>query len=76
MDANLHLGFDEEQRSYGVVPAILDDLGISKIALLTNNPFKVESLRKLDVDVERTVPMVIDKANPFNRGYIQTKIDR
>jgi len=44
VDANLKLGFQEEQRTYEAVPAILADLGIKSIRLLTNNPFKVEDV--------------------------------
>ena len=76
VDANLHLGFDEDCRSYGVIPSILDDLGIKKIALLTNNPFKVEKLRDLKVEIVKTVPMLVNEPGVHNRRYLQTKVDR
>ena len=77
VDANLHLGFGEDERTYGVVPAILEDLGITEpITLLTNNPFKVDRLRELQVNVQSTVPMVVPNPNKFNRKYLQTKVDR
>ena len=38
VDANIHLGFPDDCRQYGVVPGILDDVGINSIQLITNNP--------------------------------------
>jgi 3,4-dihydroxy 2-butanone 4-phosphate synthase/GTP cyclohydrolase II len=76
VDANLHLGFPEDSREYGVVPSILLDMKIGSIQLMTNNPRKVERLRSLGVNVERTLPMVVPKTNPFNRKYMETKQER
>lgn len=76
VDANLHLGFKEDQREYGVVPSILQDMNIASIHLMTNNPRKVERLHDLGVNVERTLPMVVPKANPYNRKYLETKQSR
>ena len=44
VDANIHLGFPEDCRQYGVVPSILKDMGIDSIRLITNNPRKVSRL--------------------------------
>jgi 3,4-dihydroxy 2-butanone 4-phosphate synthase/GTP cyclohydrolase II len=76
VDANTHLGFPEDCRQYGVVPSILHDMGIDSIKLITNNPRKIERLQSLGVDVQGTVPMVVERANPHNRKYLQTKQDR
>ena len=76
VDANLHLGFAEDCRQYGVVPSILSDLKIGSIKLMTNNPRKVARLEALGVNVEDTVPVVVPKSNPFNRKYLETKVDR
>jgi GTP cyclohydrolase II len=76
VDANLHLGFAEDCRQYGVVPSILADMGIGSIRLMTNNPRKVNRLIALGVDVVDTVPVVVPQANPYNRKYLETKIDR
>jgi len=76
VDANTHLGFPEDARQYGVVPSILSDMGISSIRLMTNNPRKIERLRALGVDVEGTIAMVVPKANPYNRKYLETKKER
>jgi len=76
VDANLHLGFAEDCRQYGVVPSILADMGIGSIRLMTNNPRKVNRLVALGVDVVDTVPVVVPEANDYNRKYLETKIDR
>ena len=76
VDANTHLGFPEDARQYGVVPSILKDMGIESIRLMTNNPRKIERLRALGIDVAGTIPMVVPKANPYNRHYLETKKER
>jgi 3,4-dihydroxy 2-butanone 4-phosphate synthase/GTP cyclohydrolase II len=76
VDANLHLGFAEDCRQYGVIPAILADLKIGSIKLMTNNPRKVDRLRGLGVDVTDTVPMVIPETNIYNHKYLEAKHDR
>jgi hypothetical protein len=76
VDANTHLGFPEDARKYGVVPSMLRDMGIDSIRLITNNPRKIERLLDLGVDVSGTIPMVVPKANPYNRKYLETKRDR
>lgn len=76
VDANLHLGFPEDCRNYGAVPAILHDMKIGSIRLMTNNPRKVERLRELGVKVEDTVPMVVASTNPDNYRYLAAKHDR
>jgi hypothetical protein len=75
VDANLHLGFPEDCRKYGVVPSILKDLGIGSIKLMTNNPRKVERLSQLGIDIKDTVP-ILANANPHNRRYLETKQER
>jgi hypothetical protein len=76
VDANIHLGFPEDCRQYGVVPSILQDMGIKKVNLMTNNPRKVDRLKALGVDVVTTIPMVVANSNPYNFKYLQTKKDR
>eukprot|EP00979_Chaetoceros_neogracilis_P014226 scaffold4487_cov273-Chaetoceros_neogracile.AAC.32 len=76
VDANTHLGFPEDCRQYGVVPSILKDMGIDSIRLITNNPRKIERLAALGVNVEDTIPMVVERSNQHNRKYLQTKQDR
>ena len=76
VDANLHLGFPEDCRQYGVVPAILSDMKVGSIRLMTNNPRKVDRLRALGVNVKETIPMVVPKTNPYNHRYLEAKRDR
>lgn len=76
VDANLHLGFPEDSREYGIVPGILRDMNIASIQLMTNNPRKVALLTQHGVSVTKTLPMVVPQANPYNYKYLQTKKTR
>jgi GTP cyclohydrolase II len=72
VDANVRLGFEPDSRRYHVAAEILDDLGIGSIALMTNNPAKVDALRADGVVVALRVPMTIEP-NDHNRDYLRTK---
>ena len=76
VDANTKLGLPEDCRHYGVVPAILADMNVRSIKLMTNNPRKVNRLSSLGVIIEGTVPHVVPKANKYNRRYLETKQNR
>lgn len=75
IDANIALGFDEDLRNYEVVPFILQDMGISNINLITNNPDKTKSLQQAGVNVIDTIRLNTT-INEHNYKYIQTKIER
>jgi GTP cyclohydrolase II len=75
VDANRHLGFDDDERSYDCVPDILADMEISSVELVTNNPFKVRLLTDLGVKIERTRPSLV-APNTFNAKYLRTKASR
>jgi 3,4-dihydroxy 2-butanone 4-phosphate synthase/GTP cyclohydrolase II len=75
VDANIHLGFDPDERDYGVGAQILRNLGVQKMRLLTNNPVKRVGLEGYGLKVVESVPIQI-KPNPFNEAYIKTKRDR
>jgi 3,4-dihydroxy 2-butanone 4-phosphate synthase/GTP cyclohydrolase II len=75
VDANIHLGFDPDQRDYGVGAQILASLGISKMKLITNNPVKRVGLESYGLTVVESVPIEV-KPNPFNEFYLRTKRDR
>ena len=75
VDANIHLGFDPDERDYGVGAQILCSLGIRKMRLLTNNPVKRVGLEGYGLKVVESIPIVI-KPNPFNEVYMRTKRDR
>lgn len=76
VDANLHLGFAEDCREYGVVKSILEEMNIESIQLMTNNPRKVAKLTQLGILVDRTLPMVVPSTNQYNFKYMETKEKR
>jgi len=73
VDANLFLGFGDDERTYDYVGFILKDLGIESIRLATNNPFKTRSLRAVGVKVD-VVESLQTPANRHNLHYLRTKI--
>ncbi|MFN0036231.1 MAG: GTP cyclohydrolase II [Saprospiraceae bacterium] len=73
-EANTHLGFDVDARQYDAAICILQDLGIQRVELITNNPAKVEALRRSPVEVVGRIPIVIPP-QPDSRPYLQTKQD-
>ncbi|SDB84046.1 bifunctional 3,4-dihydroxy-2-butanone-4-phosphate synthase/GTP cyclohydrolase II [Williamwhitmania taraxaci] len=72
VEANLDLGFSADERDYGVGAAILRDLGLQKIKLLTNNPKKITGLEGYGLEIVENMPIEI-KSNVFNEFYLQTK---
>ncbi|MBM3523651.1 MAG: GTP cyclohydrolase II, partial [Alphaproteobacteria bacterium] len=75
IDANTHLGFAPDERSYAAAGEILRRLGISRIRLLTNNPGKGEALAGFGVDVVERVKLAFP-SNPYNAAYLRTKAVR
>jgi 3,4-dihydroxy 2-butanone 4-phosphate synthase/GTP cyclohydrolase II len=75
VDANIHLGFDPDERDYGVGAQILCSLGVQKMRLLTNNPVKRVGLEGYGLKVVETMPIII-KPNKHNELYVKTKRDR
>lgn len=71
-EANTHLGFDVDARQYECAIFILQDLGIANVELITNNPDKVEALRRSPVRVSARLPLVME-AHDDNRSYLETK---
>jgi GTP cyclohydrolase II len=72
VEANLKLGFKEDERDYRAVAYILDDLGITKMRLITNNPKKISFFEKCGIEIVERIP-VITKSNKFNENYLKTK---
>ena len=72
VDANLTLGFRDDERSYDVAVAILRKLNIKKINLITNNPNKIEKLIEEGLEVLNVIKLKI-KPNKINKNYINTK---
>jgi GTP cyclohydrolase II len=75
VDANLRLGFADDERDFGVAARMLEALGQREVRLLTNNPRKVAALERLGIHVAERVPLKTDE-NPYNTGYLATKRDR
>jgi 3,4-dihydroxy 2-butanone 4-phosphate synthase / GTP cyclohydrolase II len=75
VQANLELGFQADQRDYGVGAQILRDLGVSKMKLMSNNPKKRAGLIGYGLEIVDTIPLEIP-SNPFNEKYLQTKKDK
>lgn len=75
VDANRHLGFDDDMRRYDVAGAMIMALGVASIELHTNNPKKVEGLREAGVDVVQRVGLQVEPREE-NRFYLSTKRSR
>lgn len=75
VEANLHLGFQTDQRDYGVGAQILRHLGICKIRLISNNPKKRVGLIGYGLEIVDNIPLKVDP-NPHNERYLQTKRDK
>ncbi len=72
VEANLNLGFDADQRNFGVAAEFLNQLGINKVRLMTNNPKKVKALESAGIEIAERVEMKVGK-NPHNEHYLSTK---
>lgn len=75
VEANLHLGFQMDQRDYGIGAQILRHLDITKLRLMSNNPKKRVGLVGYGLEVVENIPINI-KSNPHNEKYLQTKRDK
>ena len=75
VEANLHLGFQTDQRDYGVGAQILRHLGITKLRLISNNPKKRVGLIGYGLEIVDNLPIKVDP-NPHNEKYLQTKKDK
>ncbi|MFT6733025.1 MAG: GTP cyclohydrolase II [Polaribacter sp.] len=72
VEANINLGFEADQRNFTVAAEFLQQLGINKIRLMTNNPRKVDALELAGIEVVQRVEMKVGK-NPHNEHYLSTK---
>ncbi len=75
VDANIHLGFDPDERDYGVGASILRELGISKMRLMSNNPIKRIGLEAYGLEVVENIPLEV-APNKYNYDYMKTKKER
>lgn len=75
VEANLALGFRDDERDYAIAAHMIGSLGVRSIALMTNNPSKIRQLTQYGVRVARRIPHVLP-SNPHNRFYLETKAVR
>jgi 3,4-dihydroxy 2-butanone 4-phosphate synthase / GTP cyclohydrolase II len=75
VEANERLGFPADQRNYGVGAQILNDLGVQKFCLITNNPRKIAGLKGYGLDMVDRVPLLIE-ATSYNVDYLATKAEK
>lgn len=75
VEANLHLGFNPDERDYGVGAQILSNLGVTKMKLMTNNPVKRVGLEGYGLEVTQVIPLEVEP-NQYNQKYMKTKRDR
>lgn len=72
VDANLHLGFNADERDYGVGAQILMNLGVTKLKLMSNNPVKRIGLESYNLTIVENIPLIVEP-NPHNKFYMETK---
>jgi len=75
VEANIKLGFPSDMRTYEIAGEILSALGIASINLITNNPRKLDGLRKHGIEIMRRIPILI-KPNDHNKHYLKVKGDK
>jgi len=75
VEANIELGFREDERDYGVGAGMMHSLGIRKIRLITNNPVKRAGLEGYGMKIVETISLEVP-ANEHNKFYLQTKRDK
>jgi GTP cyclohydrolase II len=75
VEANLALGFRDDERDYSVAAHMLHSLKVKSVRLMTNNPKKIGGLEQLGVVVSGRIPLIM-KPNQYNRFYLETKREK
>jgi GTP cyclohydrolase II len=75
VEANLALGFRDDERDYSVAAHMLQSLKVKSIRLITNNPKKISGLQELGIVVSGRIPLIIPP-NPYNSFYLKTKKEK
>ncbi|MGB7316385.1 MAG: GTP cyclohydrolase II [Planktotalea sp.] len=75
VEANHRLGFEDDERDFRIGAAILKELGIRKVRLLTNNPAKIDMMQKTGIEVTERVPLKLGE-NTHNHEYLRTKASK
>lgn len=72
VQANIELGFREDERDYGIGANIMRGIGLGKVRLISNNPVKRAGLEGYGISIVETIPLIIP-SNPYNSFYLETK---
>lgn len=72
VEANEQLGFAADLRKYDMIVPMLEQIGVTQVKLMTNNPRKVKALKDNDVEVVERVPLQVGR-NRYNESYLKTK---
>ena len=72
VEANLHIGYDMDERVYLPAAQMLKLMGISRVKLMTNNPLKMSALERFGIEMTERVPHIFP-SNMHNQGYLKTK---
>ena len=75
VEANLALGFRDDERDYSVAAHMLHSLKVKSVRLMTNNPKKIGGLESLGVKVTGRIPLIMPP-NKYNRFYLETKMEK
>ena len=75
VEANIELGFEPDEREYGVGASILREIGVHKMRLISNNPVKRKGLEGYGLEIVENISLEID-SNPHNEFYLKTKRDK
>ncbi len=75
VEANIHLGFEPDERDYGIGAQILRTMSAQKLRLMTNNPVKRIGLESYGIEIVENVPLEITP-NPYNERYMRTKKEK
>jgi 3,4-dihydroxy 2-butanone 4-phosphate synthase/GTP cyclohydrolase II len=75
VEANVHLGFNPDERDFAVGAHMLLAMGIRSIRLITNNPAKAAALSRFGISVVERIPMVVE-ADPYSEAYLRTKREK
>ncbi|MBS4992821.1 MAG: GTP cyclohydrolase II, partial [Haemophilus parainfluenzae] len=72
IEANLALGFKADERNFNVCADMFELLGVKQVRLMTNNPQKVETMKKAGINIVERVPLNVGE-NRYNTKYLDTK---
>ncbi len=75
VDANIHLGHLADERQYDIAALMLENLKVKSVALITNNPQKIDELKRLGINVSKRIP-IEPSVHDDNLSYLRTKVEK